>query len=1099
MEALAEGFLAELQVLIEHCLAPGAGGYTPSDFPLARLTQGELDALLGGERGIEDLYPLAPLQQGMLFHTLFSPGSELYFEQLTATLRGTLDLAAFTRAWQRVTDRHPALRAGFLWEGVDVPLQAVRRDVALEWELLDWQEAENGIGGGTVGGTAGGTTGKTADERERRFSALLAADRRRGFDLARPPLMRLTLVQTAPGEHRLLWSFHHLLFDGWCFSLLFSEVFALYAGLVQGREPALPPVHPYRDYIAWLERRDPAEAAGFWRRSLAGFAAPTPLPYDRPAAGGGLAAADYREQEVALGAEGAAALTALAQRLEVTPNVLLQAAWTLLLSRFAREADVVFGTVVSGRPADLPGVESIVGLFINTVPVRAEVPPSPVALAAWLGRLREAQAERSEHEWTPLARIQSASEVTSGEPLFDSLLVFENYPLDPGLAAGVSGLSIDGVSISERTNYALTVTAAARGGDLTLRILHDRRFEPVTARRLLGHLAVLLSGFAADPERSPSDFPLLAAGERHQLLVEWSDMATSEPLEVTGAPLVHESFRARAAEDPAALAVVAADGRLTYGDLDRRAEHLARRLAALGVGRESVVGLAVGRSLALPVGILGILKAGAAWVPLDPALPAERLDFLLADSGARAVVTEERFAATLPALDLPVLRIEPTAAAGEPMGPPLPRVAPGDLAYLLYTSGTTGRPKGVMVEHGNLARVLAASRRALGWGSDERLLAVAPFSFDISIWELLSPLTLGGACEIFPLDPVPDLARLAAALGAATRMHAVPALMRQVAATVRAEGGVYPRLRGLYMGGEAAPVELQAELTDLFPEVDLRVLYGPTEGTILCTSFPVKAGGERPHPLGRPLPEARLQLLDPAGVSLPAGAPGELWLGGSGVARGYLGRPELTAERFVPGPDGERWYRTGDLARFGPDGNLEFLGRADDQVKVRGFRIEPGEIEAALAALPEVREAAVLALSTARGRLAAVAAIAGSPPSSSRKMAGMIPPAWPTGSAPSSPSTWFRRSGSSFRPCRGPPTASSTAGLWRSCRPIPRPSPRRPAWPCRGPPPRPPSLWSGAASSGSNGLGSTTTSSVSGATRSSPSRWWRGRGRRGSS
>ncbi|MEA2692091.1 MAG: hypothetical protein QOJ16_1478, partial [Acidobacteriota bacterium] len=962
MEALAQDFLAELQALIDHCLAPEAGGYTPSDFPLAQLDQRELDVLLGGERGIEDLYPLAPLQQGMLFHTLFSPGSELYFEQLTATLGGPLDLAAFSRAWQQVTGRHPALRTAFLWEGLDAPLQAVRRDVTLEWQLLDWRQTED--------------IADTPDERERRWSALLAADRRRGFDLARPPLMRLTLARTAPAEHRLLWSFHHLLFDGWCFSLLFAEVFALYAGLVEGREPALTilaPVHPYRDYIAWLERRDPAEAEGFWRRALAGFAAPTPLPYDHPAAGGGgLVAADYREQEIALGAAAAAALTGLAQRLEVTPNVLLQAAWALLLSRFAREADVLFGTVVSGRPADLPGVESIVGLFINTVPVRAQVPaaPSTLPLAAWLGRLREAQAERSQHEWTPLARIQAASEVPAGEPLFDSLLVFENYPLDPGLAAGVSGLAIADVVISERTNYALTLTAAARGGDLTLRLLHDRRFEPVTAARLLGHLAVLLAGFAADPENLPSAFPLLAAAERHQLFVEWSE---TESEAVADAPLVHESFRARAAEDPGALAVVAEDGRLTYGELARRAERLARRLSGMGIGRESVVGLAVGRSTALPVGVLGILQAGAAWVPLDPNLPAERLAFLLADSGARAVVTEGRFAAglaTLPTAGLPVVLAEDS---GEAADGSLPQVAPGDLAYVLYTSGTTGRPKGVLVEHGNLARVLAASRRALGWGRDERLLALAPFSFDISIWELLTPLTLGGACEILPLDPVPDLARLAESLGEATRMHAVPALMRQVAATVRAANRAYPRLAGLYMGGEAAPADLQAELAGLFPGADVRVLYGPTEGTILCASFPVGEGEGRPSPLGRPLPGARLRLAHPAGGDLPIGAGGEIWLGGSGVARGYLGRPELTAERFVPAPGGERWYRTGDLARFEPDGNLEFLGRADDQLKVRGFRIEPGEVEAALTALPEVREAAVLALQAERGerRLAA--------------------------------------------------------------------------------------------------------------------------------
>ncbi len=970
IEGLAADLRDEIAALVDHCMAPEAGGYTPADFPLARLGQAELDALLGSERGIEDLYPLAPLQQGMLFYTLFSPGSELYFEQLTAILRGPLDSAAFARAWQRVIDRHPALRAAFLWEGAEAPLreplQVIRREVTVEWEVLDWREVP------------------PADI-ETRFRALAAADRRRGFALARPPLLRLTLVRTGPAEHRLLWSFHHLLFDGWCFSLLFSEVFALYAGLVSGTEPILPPVHPYRDYIAWLAARDPAEAEGFWRRSLAGFAAPTPLPYDHEAAGPGLVAADYREPELDLGPAATASLVALAQRLGVTLNVALQGAWALLLSRFARETDVVFGTVVSGRPADLPEVESIVGLFINTVPVRAVIPAAG-SLAAWLGTLREAQAERSQQEWTPLARIQALSDVPAGESLFASLLVFENYPLDAGItgaAARISGLAIDDVAISERTNYALTLTAAARGGDLALRLLHDRRCEPATARRLLGHLAGLLAGFAADPARSPADVPLLDAAERHQLLVEWADTGF---LDLAAGPSAPESFRARAAENPGTLAVVAGDERLTYGELARRAERLARRLRALGLGREAVVGLAVGRSLALAVGVLGILEAGAAWVPLDPALPAERLAFLLADSGARAVVTEERFAAGLPTGDLPVLVavVDEPGETGE-TAERLPQVSPRDLAYVLYTSGTTGQPKGVLVEHGQLAWILAASRRALGWGRDERVLALAPFSFDISIWELLEPLTQGGACEIFPLDLVPDLVRLAQSLRLATRMHAVPALMRQVAATIRDEGGTYPRLRALYMAGEAVPAALQVEIASSFPGVDVRVLYGPTEGAVFCSGWPVEGDG-RAAPLGRAFPGASFRLVDPAGLAglpVPIGAPGELWLGGAGVARGYRGHPELTAERFVPGPAGERWYRTGDLARLGADGNLEFLGRLDDQVKIRGVRIEPGEIEAVLTALPEVREAAVLALANERGDRRLVAFVVPDPASES--------------------------------------------------------------------------------------------------------------------
>ncbi|PYQ55777.1 MAG: non-ribosomal peptide synthetase, partial [Acidobacteria bacterium] len=422
-ERLARGFVAEIAALVEHCLSPGAGGFTPSDFPLAGLDQEALDRLLGRDRGIEDLYPLAPMQEGMLFHGLYAgPGADLYFEQFTAVLAGPLDETAFAAAWRRAVERHAALRTGFLWHGVERPLQLVRRAVEVAWTSADWR-------------------GLPAGEIAVRWRGLLAADRARGFDLGRPPLLRIALARTGEEERRLVWSTHHILFDGWCFSLLLNEVFALYEAAAAGREARLPAPRPYRDYIAWLGRRDEGEALERWRRMLEGFTAPTPVSFDLPGALGrahGGRPEDYHERTVELPAPLARALEELAQRLRVTLNTVVQAAWALLLSQYAQERDVVFGAVVSGRPAELPGVESMVGLFINTVPVRVGIPEGEPA-SAWLERLQASQLELRQHEWTPLAEIQKLVDLPPGEPLFASLLVFENYPFNPA-SDGSGGL-----------------------------------------------------------------------------------------------------------------------------------------------------------------------------------------------------------------------------------------------------------------------------------------------------------------------------------------------------------------------------------------------------------------------------------------------------------------------------------------------------------------------------------------------------------------------------------------------------------------------------------------------------------------------------------
>ncbi len=956
VERLARGFLAEIEALVDHCLSPEAGGFTPSDFPLARVGQAALDRLLGNDRGVEDLYPLAPLQEGILFHSLYTSGADLYLEQFTAAFEGPFDPAAFAAAWQRVLERHTALRTAFLVQGVERPLQLVRREVELPWTIEDWR-------------------GLPDAELAARWQGLLAADRARGFDLARPPLLRLTLVRTGEESHRLVWSSHHLIFDGWCFALLLGEVFTLYAAAVAGGEGTLPAARPYRDYIAWLAGRDESAAERFWGEVLQGFSAPTPLPFDRPGAlsgGHGSRPEDYFERQLALPA---AALEALAQRLRVTLNTLVQGAWALLLAHYAQAADVVFGAVVSGRPAELPGVESMVGLFINTLPVRVAIPESEAA-AGWLARLQASQFDQRQFQWTPLARLQALAGLGSGEPLFASLLAFENYPLDAAISERLGELRIEDVELGERTNYPLTLTAVARG-DLELRLIADRRFEPATIQRLLGHLERLLGSLAADPERPPRSLPLLSAAERHQLTAEWSAAVPLHPRAAT----VHGLFAAQAARTPGAVAVVCGEEELTYAELGARAARIAARLLALNLPPESRIAVVAERSPALIAGLLGILRAGGAYLPLDPELPAERLAFLLADAGVTVLLGEPP-----PGLPREGLRVLPLDGEDGDEAPQLPEVAADQLAYVLYTSGSTGTPKGVAVTHRNVVRLVVGADYA-DLGPGETFLQAVNVAFDVSTFEIWAPLLNGGRLAVFP-GRRPALDEIAEAIVryGVTTLWLTSGLFHQM---VQERLESLRPVRQLLSGGDVlSPPHVRRALAGL-PGCTLIDGYGPTENTTFTTCHAMTAADladgrlASTVPIGRAIRGTSVYVLGYDLRPVPAGVWGELFAGGDGVARGYLGRPGLTAAAFVPDPfaadPGARLYRTGDVVRWRPDGVLEFLGRRDGQVKVRGIRIELGEIETALALHPAVREAAVVLRQDQAGDRRLIAYVAADP------------------------------------------------------------------------------------------------------------------------
>ncbi|HEV2733674.1 MAG TPA: amino acid adenylation domain-containing protein, partial [Longimicrobiaceae bacterium] len=790
-------------------------------------------------------------------------------------------------------------------------------------------------------------------------------------------LMRFALFRTGEEEHAFVWTHHHLVADGWSMPLILREVLGHYAAAARGEELRLPAARPYADYIGWLRGRELEPAEAFWRRSLAGFAAPTPLGIGRvdgPAPGDG-----YVEEELELPEEPTLALRDFSRRHQVTPNTLVQGAWGLLLSRYSGEDDVLFGAVVSGRPAELEGVEEMVGLFINTLPVRVRV-PDDTPVVEWLRRLQAEQADARQYDHTPLARVQGWSEVPQGTPLFETLLAFESYPVDQEAVArerSRSGLELRGVRSIERTHYAVTLTVAP-GRRFLLRATCDgARLDAPAVRRMLGHLGALLEGILAGPERRVGDLSPVTAAERARLLGDGAATPGAHPR----GRCIHEIFSEQAARTPDAVAVRFEGESVTYAGLERRANRLARLLAARGAGPETRVGVHLERSVELVVALLGVLKAGGAYVPLDPSYPPGRLAWMLEDAGVAVLLTRERLRGTLPAGAAVVVSLDGSADAlpDEDGAAPAVPAGPESLAYVIYTSGSTGTPRAVAVPHRAVVRLVRGADYA-DLGPGEVFLQLAPVSFDAATLELWGPLLNGGRLVVHPPHaPSPDeLGEILLREGVSTLWLTAGLFHLMVDERVEGLRGV----RQLLAGGDVlSPAHVLRALREL-PGCRIVNGYGPTENTTFtCCHTATEETVRGSVPVGRPIAGTAVYLLDRGLEPVPVGVAGELYAGGEGVARGYLGRPELTAGRFVPDPfsgePGARMYRTGDRARWREDGTVEFLGRADRQVKVRGFRIEPGEVEEALRRHEGVLDAVVVARDDLPGQRRLVAYLTG--------------------------------------------------------------------------------------------------------------------------
>ncbi len=919
---------------------------------LVSLSQSDLERFERRYAGIEDILPLSPLQEGLLFHALYAAqGPDVYTTQLQLNLRGRLDETTLKRAVQALLQRHASLRAGFQHENLSKPVQIIVSSPELPWRSLDLSPLDAAV-------------------RNARLEEIVALERAEHFDLATPPLIRFTLIRLAPDEHRLVLTSHHILMDGWSTPVLIRELLALYAN--HGDGASLPPVTRYRDYLRWIAAQDRSAALAAWREALAGLEEPTRLAAD---AAGRVPLAPERVA-LPLSAALTSTLNQQARSRGLTLNTYIQAAWAILLGRLTGRDDVVFGITVAGRPPELPGIESMVGLFINTLPLRVRLAPDQ-KLSSLLVQLQDRQSALMAHQHVGLAEVQGLAAL--GE-LFDTLVVFENYPVDRSGPEAGNGLRLADITGHDATHYPFTLMAIP-GDSLQLRLdyrpdLFDRGSVEALAQRLVR----LLEAAVANPEQPIGSLDILSAAERHTILREWND--TAHPIPSATLP---ELFAAEAAKNPDAVAVVFEDETLTYAQLDARANQLAHHLRSLGVGPEVVVGLCVERSPEMMVGLLGILKAGGAYLPLDPSYPSERLAFMLDDVRAPVLLIQSTLLARIGRhthmgttvrldADWPAIAQNLTTA-------PRTDLQVQNSAYIIYTSGSTGTPKGVVVNHRNIVR-LVREANYVDLTSNDVFLHLAPLSFDASTFEIWGALLNGAKLVVYPGGSI-DLSRLKQTItqSGISVMWLTAALFHQVVdEDVLALAG----LKKLLAGGDVLSLAHVRQVNASLSGCQLINGYGPTEGTTfsVCHTLTQASDVDASVPIGRPISNARIYVLDGGLQPVPTGIAGELYIAGEGLARGYLGRRGLTAERFVAdpfGPAGSRMYRTGDLARWRADGMLDFIGRADQQIKLRGFRIEPGEIEAALVRHPSVSQAAVIARTDSPGGKRLVAYVVAAP------------------------------------------------------------------------------------------------------------------------
>jgi amino acid adenylation domain-containing protein len=908
------------------------------------------------ERQQESGYPISPMQQGMLFESLANPNAGLNIQQMVCHLHEAIAPSAFQQAWQALLNRREILRTYFDWKNSKTSVQRSKPQVELPFLRLDWRSQK--------------------DSKKAELNHFLKIDREQEFDLEVPPLMRVTLIEIDAEEFILIWTFHHILLDGRSMTAVLQEFFSLYEHYLQEDSLEQDPLELkqlplYQTYIEWLQRQDFAASEDFWKDLLGGFSAPISLAgYQSRLANPIQTPSEHGILNLCLSGEATSALQSFAQTHNLTLNTVFQGAWGLLLSRYSGEEDVVFGAVKSCRNETVEGANQILGLMINALPMRAKVNGDSSVLD-YLQDLRSQWISLRPYEHTPLSQIQSWSDILGGNSLFGSFLVFENYDLDSLLRQeGGQWLNRE-FKLYQKTSQPLSV-----GGYLTpelrLEVEYDcALFEKRFIERLLGHFQTILENIILSPEQKLSDLKMIPPTEAEALLVTWNQSSATYSLN----QCIHQGIETQAALSSEAIAVIDGTRTLSYGELNHRANQLARYLRSIGVGADDLVAIAVERSLELAIAVLGILKAGAAYVPLDLSYPQERVAYMLEDSQASVVLTSEQSQRQLPATAAKIINLNQdwNAIAQESIENLAPLSTPSTLAYVMYTSGSTGKPKGVQILHQGLMNHASAIAQAYGITNQDRVLQFSTISFDIAVEEIF-PTWMVGATLVFRNDEM--IASSQVFSQAIEQMHitllSLPTAFwhEWVRGTEKTNMPPPPALRLVAVGGEKASLAIFATWQKwVGTQVRWLNTYGPTEATVSVSLYEPTPDFDLKTeiPIGRPLPNTQLYILDKALQPCPVGIPGELYIGGVGLAKGYLHRDDLTEAKFIPhlfqgmkGTMGDRLYKTGDLARYLPDGNIDYLGRIDYQVKIRGFRIEIEEIEATLQQHPQIGEAVIV-------------------------------------------------------------------------------------------------------------------------------------------
>jgi amino acid adenylation domain-containing protein len=887
---------------------------------------------------IEDLYPLSPMQSGLLFQILYDPDSDAYFVQGIFDIKGFVDASFFHLAWQKLSECHPMLRTGFVWENLEHPLQYVLESVEVPFYEYDWRSFGE-------------------KEQDEKIKIFLQEDRKKGFDLSQAPVFRVFLIRKSDDTYCLIWSHHHILMDGWCVPILLKDLFQVYKDSVSKKITVLPKMPPYREYIEWLQKQDMKKSETFWENYLAGFDASSRFSFKKLIKE--KSNEDYKIYFYSFSREETDSFRKFSQDYFLTLNTLVQGAIGITLQRYTNGEDLLMGVTVSGRDIDLRGVEQIIGLFINTLPLRINSTKEESAIS-FLKNLQSQAQEISHYSYTSLAQIQSWKR--SEGSLFDITYAFENYPVEND-SCTTDFPFVTSSSGSEKTEYPLAINVGP-DSQLHLRLsYYTKYFHEDFIERFVLHIKNIINSIVRNPHDSILSYPLVSCGEYDEIVYDWNgtdfDGGSGDTLDGL--------FESQVLKTPDGIALVYEGIEVSYDSLNERSNRLAHYLRGLGVGCDTLVGLCVDRSIEMVVGILGIMKAGGAYVPLDPTYPEERIQFILTDTACPIILTTEAIADKLPATSGLLICLdteERVIAQASEANLDLPR-DPQSLAYVIYTSGSTGKPKGVMISHENLAHYVAYCKEKYPYRCGAGFFH-SSFSFDMSITSIFLPLVTGNPVFILPYDANLDLfVNIIQEYDGFGFIKVTPTHLKALK-----DRSIRSEYMTLVLGGEAL---LSDDLKFIAESPGINIIneYGPTEATVGCCVFEVRADilpSFDSIPIGRPIWNTHLYILDGGLNPVPVGIGGELYIGGVGLARGYLNRPDLTADRFIPNPfyrEGSsssfRLYRTGDLARYRSDGVIEFSGRIDDQVKIRGFRIELGEIESTLQGHGEVHQSVVLA------------------------------------------------------------------------------------------------------------------------------------------